>query len=246
MYKSIRQCGAYNFLFVVPPEITDPEVMRWFGDRDTLIKKLLLPENVQYYDMLRKHAAELDVHNTKQYATLKKQYKEYCDAFSEHVAQPLDRKIKNAMKLLEAPRPRCQEQNVIDTFEHFKRIFENDKRYAEETARKLKEESEKLRKHCAALNFLAAHNFTINYSLAKITDTTNNVTHDFSEAIPIANNIRFGELKLENESDDVDHSCCADCSSWDTSDNRCSCGNRRMCWAYDGDFENMIIYPEAY
>jgi hypothetical protein len=39
---------------------------------------------------------------------------------------------------------------------------------------------------------------------------------------------------------------CSDCSGWDGKSQRCDCGNRRVSWETDGDFENIIIYAAAY
>jgi len=70
-------------------------------------------------------------------------------------------------------------------------------------------------------------------------------------AVCTANNIRFEELTNQaivlggvysfNGDDN-----CEDCTGWDGKSHRCNCGNRRVDWSYDGNFENMYVFGEAY
>jgi len=39
---------------------------------------------------------------------------------------------------------------------------------------------------------------------------------------------------------------CEDCEGWDGESNRCECGNRRVCWWADGDFEKPYVYGYAH
>ena len=39
---------------------------------------------------------------------------------------------------------------------------------------------------------------------------------------------------------------CEDCEGWDGESRRCACGNRRVSWVSNGDFESPSIYPEAW
>ena len=69
-------------------------------------------------------------------------------------------------------------------------------------------------------------------------------------AINSANKLKFEQLikeKLESadEFSFNGENCDEDCG-WDGIDRRCFCGNRRVCWEYEGDFNNMSVYAEAY
>lgn len=68
---------------------------------------------------------------------------------------------------------------------------------------------------------------------------------DFSvtTAISDATGVRFEELIKEQEGNTVKQSYCSECSQWIAGEPRCSCGNCRIAWGYDGDFENLHIYP---
>jgi len=46
--------------------------------------------------------------------------------------------------------------------------------------------------------------------------------------------------------DDFAGKNCEDCPGWSKGNHRCDCGNRRVSFSSDGDFENMSVYPEAY
>lgn len=48
--------------------------------------------------------------------------------------------------------------------------------------------------------------------------------------------------KLSFDGDDS----CEDCEGWDGESNRCECGNRRVCWGADGDFEKPYVYGYAH
>ena len=73
---------------------------------------------------------------------------------------------------------------------------------------------------------------------------------NLDDAVAQANNIRFEELKAEAIAnggvDDFNGmNCDTDCG-WDGVSHQCNCGNRRVDWSWDGDFDNMYIYGEAY
>jgi hypothetical protein len=69
-------------------------------------------------------------------------------------------------------------------------------------------------------------------------------------AINSANQFKFEQLikeKLESSSEFYfnGENCDEDCG-WDGVSRRCFCGNRRVAWEYNGNFDNMDIYAEAY
>lgn len=54
------------------------------------------------------------------------------------------------------------------------------------------------------------------------------------------------EEELEKEIIKIDF--CDSCQDWNPSVHRCSCGNRRCTWDYDGTFleDSVVVYPVPY
>lgn len=74
---------------------------------------------------------------------------------------------------------------------------------------------------------------------------------DFKSAdvVRAANDLRFDELIAAagpgpHEFDG--QNCDGPCDGWDGEDRRCECGNRRVSWEREGDFEDMYIRAGAY
>lgn len=60
----------------------------------------------------------------------------------------------------------------------------------------------------------------------------------------------IAKMKAENSFIGFDGHNCEDwgesvCRGWDMESRRCDCGNRRVCWTWDGDFDNIHVYAEA-
>ena len=70
----------------------------------------------------------------------------------------------------------------------------------------------------------------------------------FANAIQKANEIRFEQLEKEPHGGPIafDGQNCDDCSGWIPGEHRCVCGNRRVSWTFEGDFEDMYLRAEAY
>jgi hypothetical protein len=66
-----------------------------------------------------------------------------------------------------------------------------------------------------------------------------------STAINDATNIVAEDARKEMEGKTVEIQCCNECSQWTVGEHRCSCGNRRMYWEFDGDFEHWSLNPQA-
>jgi hypothetical protein len=64
-------------------------------------------------------------------------------------------------------------------------------------------------------------------------------------AIFDATNIVCEDARKEMEGKTIKIQCCSECSSWIGGEHRCSCGNRRMYWDFEGDFENWSLNPYA-
>jgi hypothetical protein len=111
-------------------------------------------------------------------------------------------------------------------------------RRREETTRKATQDAEGARKLLAAGAFLAARGKAVG------------VDYEARQAIEVANDIAFEEAvaaQKENHgfvSFGGDDSC-EGCSGWDMESHRCECGNRRVSWESDGDFEDMVVYAQA-
>ncbi len=111
-------------------------------------------------------------------------------------------------------------------------------RRREETTRKATQDAERSRKLLAAGAFLSARGKVIG------------VDYEAQSAIEVANDIAFDEAIAAQKrgggfvsfgGDDN----CEGCSGWDMTSHRCECGNRRVSWEHDGDFESMYVYAQA-
>jgi hypothetical protein len=111
-------------------------------------------------------------------------------------------------------------------------------RRREETARKATQDAEGARKLLAAGAFLSARGKVIgtDYEAHEAIDVANEIAVDEAIAAQKAGGgfISFG-------GDDN----CSGCSGWDMKEHRCECGNRRVGWEHDGDFESMSVYAQA-
>lgn len=108
----------------------------------------------------------------------------------------------------------------------------------EETTRKVTRDAEIARKLLAAGAFLAARGKAVG------------VDYEAHEAIEVANEIAIDEaIAAEKKNggfvsfggDDN----CRGCRGWDMASHRCECGNRRVGWEHDGDFEGIAVYAQA-
>jgi len=72
-----------------------------------------------------------------------------------------------------------------------------------------------------------------------------------SDAIDVANNIAW-DLEVKNRMSGTDYVSfggddnCEDCFGWDGESRRCSCGNRRVSWEFEGNFKNPYVYAQAW
>jgi len=74
-----------------------------------------------------------------------------------------------------------------------------------------------------------------------------------SDAVGIANDIAL-DVAIEDRKKEIagghiefgGDDNCENCSGWDGDSHRCECGNRRVSWEHDGDFESMNVWAEAY
>jgi hypothetical protein len=112
-------------------------------------------------------------------------------------------------------------------------------RKREETTRKATQDAECARKLLAAGAFLSARGKVVG------------VDYEAHEAIGVANDIAFDEAIAAQKEDGGFVSFggddeCRGCSGWDMESHRCECGNRRVGWERDGDFENMCVYAQAH
>lgn len=108
----------------------------------------------------------------------------------------------------------------------------------ETNSKKTAVEAKSVRKLLAAGAFLSARGKVVG------------VDYEAQEAIEVADEIAVEEAiaaqkKVSRFIPFGGDDNCAACHGWDTESNRCECGNRRVGWEHDGDFENMVVYAQA-
>lgn len=77
------------------------------------------------------------------------------------------------------------------------------------------------------------------------------IDFNLENAIEVANDVAFNiEVEILKASGKLfsfsGEDSCEDCAGWDGVSRRCYCGNRRVDWTYEGNFECMHVYAEAY
>jgi hypothetical protein len=241
--------------YIVPPSWTDKEREQVFYKPHELF---LDPNNADAVDALKNYASQLDAENQELYKTLVATYTAYKDAWMKYflTGKKEDKKILNAFDLIIPMRPQSNLRMIEDQQTYLVRQHEEALKEQVKKERQLASEKELLRKQAAAIEFIQkSEGYQVNTKEGKIYYTaphTRGMTvSEISAAITIANEIKFKQLQhdaLDEYEDEatVEIDCCEYCNDWDPSSNRCSCGNRRISWSYTGDFEDMIIYPEAY
>lgn len=126
-------------------------------------------------------------------------------------------------------------QNFVDMLNELER---DTTRRRQETARQAAQAAAQKRKLLAAGSFLSARGKVVgvDYQADEAIDVANEIAVDEAIAAQKKNGgfISFG-------GDDE----CRKCSGWDMASHRCECGNRRVGWEHDGDFENMCVYAQA-
>lgn len=118
------------------------------------------------------------------------------------------------------------------------RMEQDAKRKQEEAANKTAWDAEHVRKLVAAGAFLSARGkvLGVDYDAERAIEEADEIAKD--EAIA-AHAKAGGFVSFSGEDD------CEGCSGWDMKSNRCECGNRRVYWESDGDFESMSVYAAA-
>lgn len=202
---------------------------------------------------LKEYAKSCDEFNAQLYDVLFQTYNTYKNLYCATL--PINLNHKDNKKLLKsfndvAPnRPQNQLYLVNDRFNLALRNINERIKNTKFEKEQVEKQNEKLRLHTSAIEFLKIRNYTIDTKNSLITlENTSKPTPPclkLEDAVEVANEIRFQELVAE-EPDEINHSCCDDCSTWFKDERRCACGNCRMSFSYNGDFEDMTIYPEAY
>lgn len=81
------------------------------------------------------------------------------------------------------------------------------------------------------------------------------VDFTLDDAVGCANTIAFEKIVEERLKEHAEHgvffdfngqNCDGPCEGWDGSSRRCQCGNRRVSWDHEGNFQDMYVYGEAY
>jgi len=139
------------------------------------------------------------------------------------------------------------DKHVRGVDEYFGRLGASRRYTLEQEARKAKEKSEAEAREKKLQDQLGE----IAKAVAFLVERGQKLDIDFEaqHAVSAANDLRFAELVKEVGEGPHSFSgdCyCEDCSGWDGESRRCECGNRRVSWSYEGNFENMYIYAEAF
>ena len=118
------------------------------------------------------------------------------------------------------------------------RMEQDANRKREETTARAADSAERTRKLVAAGAFLSARGkvLGVDYQAEHAIETADEIAKD--EAID-AHAKAGGFVSFAGEDD------CEGCNGWDMKSNRCECGNRRVYWDSDGDFESMHVYAAA-
>lgn len=124
--------------------------------------------------------------------------------------------------------------------------FENRKKekiLKEEKIKQLEEEA--LKEHIElrnkAIQLVLSHGlkFGIDFTVENAIDAANNLVFE-SEKIRAIENIASGNfISFEGQN-------CENCSGWDGVSQRCECGNRRIDWSFEGNFNDMVVFGEAF
>lgn len=209
-------------------------------------------------ELAMKQAKEVDDYNKEIVTEIRKSLKIVEDflkanyAFEEYKGK---RRVKTPTevqklfwKLDEFIQPGCNVLILQQCLERIKIVEERNKQLEEENKKKEAIERSKNRKHLAAIEFLIKRNYKLQSGLLITPDGESINDNQFiDEANDVARKEAIDEMKpsegefIEFCGDDN----CEKCHGWD-GDYRCECGNRRVGWESDGDFENMNVWAQAY
>ena len=186
------------------------------------------------FDELYAEAVKLDKENLEIYERIKEIRNNIKQNLLE-LYHPKHRIFMYFDKNVHFSMPRSQKNRIDDFKDRLKDVLNKEQKVIKD--KEIEDNQKKLLEK--AILFLQAH------------DKILGVDFTLDTAIYFANDIRFEELVEEAKKKDTLYSFngdqnCEECCGWDGNNRRCSCGNRRVEWCYDGDFTDMYIYGEAY
>ena len=242
-YKTIYNNDFWDKKILVPNSTIDysNKISRW-------------EENLTAIAELTAYAAKLDEENKAIYIEYHNTWKSFRDAFKimedQFVLGSMIKSSKKAKMLNElAP---IAPYSLTHLVKDMVATYLRDKKYEDE--KKLAETREKEKKTAKENKIVQAVLFLVGRGYKQVSPgiwQMEGNTPIESDAISFANEIRRNELIAEATSGDQMHSFggddnCEGCDGWNGEDYRCSCGNRRVEWISEGDFEDMYIFGRAY
>lgn len=208
---------------------------------------LLASEDEQRLQALLDEAKSVDERNTLIFKAAREAHAALTQFFRDNSTFYDAKKVMTRMKNVMPGAPRLYATRVLDRIEKAREARK--RKQQEELAKKAAMEADmkKLNKYAAAIKYIEQRGYTHHPGESRI--TKGDVACAYSNPIDLANSIAFAEAtKIEKDElisfsgDDE----CSNCGGWDGESTRCECGNRRVCWDKDGDFEDMNVYAVAY
>jgi len=215
-------------------------------------------ENKDGWQAMRERACAIDSENRAAQAHAMDAWNVLKKHFDCNASFADKKKYENAMKKVRplAPRP------ALDLLDYRIKQAEQRKREKESKQKdelaKNAENAKKMRKYLSAVKYLEARGWVINIERETPTiskDGLDKSIVDSDRLIELATEEAFTEAVNEcisgmTESGEFTSFCgddeCSSCAGWNGVDNRCECGNRRVAWTRDGDFERLNVYAEAW
>jgi hypothetical protein len=203
---------------------------------------------------MRAEAEQVDAENAETHKTLIAAVEVVADAIRGGMPMSCfgwqksrNRKCKNAIAAMyEAlPEYRTWTRSMDETLRRVSEQAEKERVEREQKASDEKRKREGEAKVLRAVEFLVSRGWTLSGGVFRHGERTWD-----GDALCLANETRKDELIAEKLKDapigfQGDDNC-ENCGGWDGESRRCECGNRRVGWSWDGDFENMYVYGEAW
>jgi hypothetical protein len=215
-------------------------------------------ESSQSPDEWREMAKVINARNKAKYQEMVEQYKAWCKLAALWIPEQESQYVRGKMKFGTSKKWMSLRDTApptpFDWAHHVEYTLNNLARKKEEakakTNKEVKRKSDEISKHIRAMAFLVERGWRLlpNGNLAR----SDGAIFESDSFVSCATDVRVEELKdqrIDEESGYVRFSGddeCRSCLGWDGDSSRCQCGNRRVSWEYDGDFEDTNLYASAY
>jgi hypothetical protein len=203
---------------------------------------------------MRAEAEQVDAENAETHKTLIAAVEVVADAIRGGMPMSCfgwqksrNRKCKSAIAAMydALPEYRTWTRSLDDSVRRVSEQAEKERKEREQKAADEKRKRDDDAKALRAVEFLASRGWVLSGGVLKNGERTWD-----GGALYLANETRKDDLIAEKLKDapigfQGDDNC-ENCGGWDGESRRCECGNRRVGWSWDGDFENMYVYGEAW